>query len=65
MRVKGKKVGYRINSNSPDCGRDKNGVFICVCGKCEALMIDDSHNCGNDGRNSCNDADCCVDDKTP
>lgn len=23
--------------NSPDCGRDKNGVFHCVCGKCRPI----------------------------
>ena len=26
---------YEINS--PDCGRDKNGVFHCVCGKCRPI----------------------------
>ena len=26
---------YEINS--PDCGRDKNGVFHCVCGKCKPI----------------------------
>lgn len=28
---------YRIKS--PECGRDKNGEFHCVCGKCEVLQI--------------------------
>ena len=23
--------------NSPNCGRDKNGVFHCVCGKCKPI----------------------------
>lgn len=27
------KSGYAIVGK--DCGRDKNGVFRCVCGKCE------------------------------
>ena len=26
---------YEING--PDCGRDKNGVFHCVCGKCKPI----------------------------
>ena len=26
---------YEING--PDCGRDKNGVFHCVCGKCRPI----------------------------
>ena len=23
--------------NSPNCGRDKNGVFHCVCGRCKPI----------------------------
>ncbi len=26
---------YEING--PDCGRDKNGVFHCVCGRCKPI----------------------------
>ena len=26
---------YRINSK--ECGRDKNGIFHCLCGKCENM----------------------------
>lgn len=27
--------GYYIASNA--CGRDKNGKFVCVCGKCRVM----------------------------
>ena len=42
-------VGYRIKRGSPDCGRDKNGMFHCTCGKCEALGIDINQDCDNCG----------------
>lgn len=29
------EMAYEING--PDCGRDKNGVFHCVCGKCRPI----------------------------
>ena len=29
--------GYHINS--PYCGRNKAGTFICVCGKCRQMPI--------------------------
>lgn len=48
---------YKINGDK--CGRDKNGVFHCVCGKCEKLDTckrengndsrDDSRKCGDSG----------------
>lgn len=41
--------------NSPECGRDKNGVFHCVCGKCRvigsATESENSRDGGNNGRN--------------
>lgn len=51
---------YRINS--PKCGRDKNGVFHCACGKCcvigSAAESENSCNGSNDSRdrrNGCQD----------
>ena len=29
------EMAYEING--PDCGRDKNGVFHCVCGRCKPI----------------------------
>jgi len=29
------EMAYEINS--PNCGRDKNGVFHCVCGRCKPI----------------------------
>ena len=29
------EMAYEING--PNCGRDKNGVFHCVCGKCRPI----------------------------
>lgn len=40
---------YRIVGKQ--CGRDKNGVFVCVCGKCELIDPDICEN----GNNGCND----------
>ncbi|WNX84398.1 hypothetical protein RWV98_17765 [Agathobaculum sp. NTUH-O15-33] len=42
---------------SPKCGRDKNGVFRCVCGNCRALNVEirhDRHDCGDNGGDSRN-----------
>ena len=41
---------YEINGQ--DCGRDKNVVFHCVCGKCKET---DSAAKGDDCRNGCDD----------
>lgn len=41
---------YKINGQN--CGRDKNGVFHCVCGKCKET---DSAAKGDDCRDGCND----------
>lgn len=41
---------YKINGQ--DCGRDKNGVFHCVCGKCKET---DSAAKGNHCRDICDD----------
>lgn len=41
---------YEINGS--ECGRDKNGKFVCLCGKCKPLP-QISHN-GNNRRNQCN-----------
>lgn len=41
---------YEINGQ--DCGRDKNGVFHCVCGKCKET---DSAAKGDHCRNGCDD----------
>ena len=46
------KLPMRIN---PSCGRDKSGVFHCVCGECKPLKLDGSHNCDNRGYN-CGDS---------
>ena len=35
---------------SPQCGRDKNGTFRCVCGRCRELPHNKSQN-GGDGSN--------------
>lgn len=44
---------YKINGQ--DCGRDKNGVFHCVCGKCKetgsAAKGDDGCDDGRNGGN--------------
>lgn len=32
-KTPGSKNGYAIVGKN--CGRDKNGIFRCVCGKCE------------------------------
>lgn len=32
-KTPGSKNGYAIGAK--DCGRDKNGIFRCVCGKYE------------------------------
>lgn len=42
---------YEINGRN--CGRDKNGVFHCVCGKCKET---DSAAKGDDCRNGCDDS---------
>jgi len=34
----------------PKCGRDKNGTFRCVCGRCRELPHNKSQN-GGDGSN--------------
>lgn len=50
------KTGYTIKS--PKCGRDKNGVFHCVCGKCEPLSAEigeNGNNSGNSGSDSSDD----------
>ncbi len=36
-----KKIGCVIKS--PSCGRDKNGVFHCKCGKCKVLFSEKSN----------------------
>lgn len=33
----------------PRCGRDANGDFICVCGKCEPLTSGESDVCDYSG----------------
>ena len=46
-----KQTGYVINS--PACGRDKNGVMHCVCGKCRALTPAEDNHRGNSANNCC------------
>ena len=41
-------TGYEIHGSQ--CGRDKKGIFRCVCGKCKALHND----CNNRGDGSHN-----------
>ena len=43
-------LGYKINS--PNCGRDKNGVFHCKCGKCEPLFPKTSNDRSDSSNNS-------------
>ena len=33
-KTPGSKNGYEIVGKN--CGRDKNGIFRCVCGKCKS-----------------------------
>lgn len=41
-------VGHRIYG--ANCGRDKNGVFHCVCGKCEPILTADNRDDNGDNR---------------
>lgn len=41
---------YEIHS--PNCGRDHDGVFHCVCGQCKPLIAKVSED-GKDGGNDC------------
>lgn len=46
-------IPYKIEGKQ--CGRDKNGVFDCKCGKCIPLCKDKSNDrcdSSNDGRKS-------------
>lgn len=43
-------IPYKIEGKQ--CGRDKNGVFQCKCGKCEPLCTNKS----KDGSDSSNDS---------
>lgn len=47
--------GYDIKSKH--CGRDKNGVFHCECGKCKDLFPEISQNGNGSGNDGC---DCCY-----
>ena len=41
------EMAYEIND--PDCGRDKNGVFHCVCGKCRPIgFLRGAHEAGRE-----------------
>lgn len=62
----GELIGYVIFS--PDCGRDKLGVFHCVCGKCRPLYSErgnDRHNGGDDCGDRGDSRDNSRDDETP
>lgn len=48
-----KTLGHSINS--PYCGRDENGVFHCVCGKCKLTDSGIGHN-GNNSGNDCSNS---------
>lgn len=53
MNIRDTKTAYKINS--PFCGRDKNGRFKCVCGKCtqvDSAKRGDSRNDSSNGRNN-------------
>lgn len=53
MNNTGMKPAYQIKS--PFCGRDKDGCFKCVCGKCTPIVSkegDNSRNNSSDGRNN-------------
>lgn len=55
-------VSYAYKIVGPNCGRDENGVFHCVCGMCRPLRKQ-SENRGygsNDSRNSGDDTDSCI-----
>lgn len=46
----------RYDIKSPNCGRDKNGVFHCRCGKCKSFEIDQNrNNCGDNRGNGRDD----------
>lgn len=49
-----------------DCGRDKDGVFRCVCGMCRPLrnQRENRSNSGDDSRNGRNDTYNRADNKT-
>lgn len=49
------KKGYSIKS--PNCGRDKKGVFHCTCGKCEPLPTEISEKRDDGGSNGSNRSD--------
>lgn len=44
--------GYEIVG--PKCGRDKDGNFICVCGKCKPLTSAKNNDRGDSAYNSSN-----------
>lgn len=51
---------------SPDCGRDKNGTYRCVCGRCRRLPPNESQDGRNGSDNSGqrgNNANHCIDNK--
>lgn len=54
-------VSYIINSH--ECGRDENGVFHCVCGKCQKLNADICHDRDNSS-NDCSDGGDYSDDSS-
>lgn len=43
------KNGYLIAS--PNCGRNKDGVFVCACGKCRKVKLPQAKrkDCGDGG----------------
>ena len=55
--------GYQINS--PYCGRNKAGTFICVCGKCRPLSANKGNDNGRESSNGGNRRDDRVDDEPP
>ncbi len=58
-------TNYAYEVVGRNCGRDKNGVFRCVCGKCKPLRKQSKNrrNSGNDGSDGGNDTNDCCDHK--
>lgn len=46
------KCGWKIVG--AECGRDKNGAFVCVCGECIRLLGEQGDKRNYDTGNRCN-----------
>lgn len=59
-------IDYAYKIVGRDCGRDRNGVFHCVCGQCRPLRKqgDDGRDSGYNGCEGGNDTNHSSDYKT-